>query len=81
MRARHAAAAVAIAGLVPALAALPASAGNGTPIDAGSANRLTVAVYGDSPYGTTPTDDAELQASPAFIRSIKLSAPDSPGPA
>ena len=30
----------------------------------------TVAVYGDAPYGTSPTDTAELQATPAFIASI-----------
>jgi len=29
-----------------------------------------VAVFGDAPYGTTPTDTAELLASPAFIDSI-----------
>src|SRR5215471_5361051 len=31
---------------------------------------LTLAVYGDAPYGTTPTDDAEFLATPAFIDSI-----------
>ena len=50
--------------------ATAAFAGNGNPINAGSANVLTVAVYGDSPYGTTPTDTAEFDASPAFIESI-----------
>jgi hypothetical protein len=30
----------------------------------------TVAVYGDAPYGTSPTDTAELQATPAFIAAI-----------
>jgi hypothetical protein len=30
----------------------------------------TFAVYGDAPYGTTPTDTAEFQATPAFIESI-----------
>jgi hypothetical protein len=34
------------------------------------ANVTTVAVYGDAPYGTTPTDTAELLATPAFIDSI-----------
>jgi len=29
-----------------------------------------VAVFGDAPYGTTPTDHAEFDASPAFINSI-----------
>src|ERR1044071_127625 len=31
---------------------------------------LTIAVYGDAPYGTTPTDTAQLAATPAFIQSI-----------
>ncbi|HVU20339.1 MAG TPA: hypothetical protein VHE09_06370 [Rhizomicrobium sp.] len=35
----------------------------------------TVAVYGDAPYGTSPTDTAELEATPAFIASIN-SDPD-----
>jgi hypothetical protein len=30
----------------------------------------TLAVYGDAPYGTTPTDTAEFEATPAFIDSI-----------
>src|SRR5262249_24932387 len=34
------------------------------------AGALTLAVYGDSPYGITPTDTAEFLASPAFIDSI-----------
>jgi hypothetical protein len=45
-------------------------AGNGTPDDPHSANPLTLAVYGDAPYGTTPTDTAELAATPAFIDAI-----------
>jgi len=31
---------------------------------------INLAVYGDAPYGTTPTDTAEFQASPGFINSI-----------
>ena len=31
---------------------------------------LTVAVFGDAPYGTSPTDNAEFLATPAFIQSI-----------
>jgi hypothetical protein len=31
---------------------------------------LTLAVYGDSPYGTSPTDTAQLAATPGFIDSI-----------
>src|SRR5215813_4458158 len=37
---------------------------------AGASNVSQIAVYGDSPYGTTPTDTAEFLASPAFIDSI-----------
>jgi len=47
-----------------------AIAGNGTAINPDSANTLTLAVYGDAPYGTTPTDTAEFEATPAFIASI-----------
>jgi hypothetical protein len=31
---------------------------------------LTLAVYGDAPYGTSPADTAQFQATPAFIDSI-----------
>lgn len=51
-------------------AATAALAGNGTPINPDSANVLTLAVYGDAPYGTTPTDTSEFEATPAFIDSI-----------
>jgi hypothetical protein len=33
-------------------------------------NVSTIAVYGDAPYGTNPTDTQELEATPAFIASI-----------
>src|SRR3954447_6787780 len=59
------AAAVLCAGL-----AVSAYAGNGTPINTGSADSLTLAVYGDAPYGTTPTDTAEFEATPAFVQSV-----------
>jgi hypothetical protein len=58
------------AALLLALATGPALAGNGAPDSAGSANVLTLAVFGDAPYGTTPTDTAELEATPAFIDAI-----------
>jgi len=45
-------------------------AGNGNPFNPRSGNVLTVAVYGDAPYGLTPTDDSETLATPAFIESI-----------
>ncbi|MER5641017.1 hypothetical protein ABT095_29210 [Kitasatospora sp. NPDC002227] len=31
---------------------------------------FTLAVYGDAPYGTSPTDTAEFQATPAFIAHV-----------
>jgi hypothetical protein len=52
------------------LASAAAFAGNGTPFEPHSANPLTLAVYGDAPYGTSPTDTAEFQATPAFIAAI-----------
>jgi hypothetical protein len=36
----------------------------------GNPNTLTLAVYGDAPYGTSNADTAEFQATPAFIQSI-----------
>ena len=33
-------------------------------------SQMTLAVYGDAPYGTTPTDNAETLATPAFIQAI-----------
>jgi hypothetical protein len=30
----------------------------------------TVAVFGDAPYGTSPTDTAEFEATPAFVDSV-----------
>jgi len=31
---------------------------------------LTIAVYGDAPYGTSPSDTSQLAATPAFIAAI-----------
>jgi len=59
--------AVAAALAVPAAVAL--AGGNGSP-ESSSSNPFTMAVFGDEPYGTTPTDTAEFNATPAFIRSI-----------
>ena len=47
-----------------------ALAGGGSPLNLNASNELTVAVFGDSPYGTTPTDTVEFNDSPAFIASI-----------
>jgi hypothetical protein len=35
-----------------------------------SAGVIDIAVFGDSPYGTTPTDTSEFEAFPAFIDTI-----------
>ncbi|MFD8141451.1 hypothetical protein [Streptomyces sp. NPDC059708] len=62
----YAAAALALAmGVVPAT---PAAAGNGP--SHGARAPFTLAVYGDAPYGTSPTDTSELQATPAFIADV-----------
>ena len=58
---------VVLAGLAIAVSA---TAGNGTPINTGSANEVTLAVYGDAPYATNRTDTAQLEATPAFIDSV-----------
>src|SRR5262245_53131847 len=48
------------------LATAPAAlAGQGS-----HSHALTIAVFGDAPYGTSPTDTAQLEATPAFIDSI-----------
>jgi hypothetical protein len=57
------------AGALALVLAVTALAGNGSPFDR-SANVLTLAVYGDSPYGLTPTDTAQLEATPAFVDSV-----------
>ena len=36
----------------------------------GVRNAITLAVYGDAPYGTSPTDTQQLEATPAFIEAI-----------
>lgn len=41
-----------------------------TPFDTGSQGVRTVAVFGDSPYGTTSSDMAQTTATAAFIDSI-----------
>lgn len=51
------------------VAAATALAGN-TSFDDHSQGVKTIAVFGDSPYGTTPTDNSEFLATPAFIDSI-----------
>jgi hypothetical protein len=36
---------------------------------------IEVAVYGDAPYGTTPTDTSETIATPAFIQAVNAADP------
>jgi hypothetical protein len=60
-----------IAVLATTLAAsTAANAGNGTPDNPHSADAISLAVYGDAPYGTSPTDTSELTATPAFIDAV-----------
>jgi hypothetical protein len=47
-----------------------AFAQNGTPINPHSDNVLTIAVYGDSPYGLNPSDTTQTDLTPQFIASI-----------
>jgi len=39
-------------------------------IPAGPVGKSSIALYGDAPYGTTPTDTSETLATPAFIASV-----------
>src|SRR5262249_29979623 len=54
------------------LGALAMSAGAGATPPAGTDNdgALTLAVYGDSPYGKSNSDTAQFLATPAFIKTI-----------
>jgi hypothetical protein len=47
-----------------------ASPGTGGATAAGGNGSFTYAVYGDAPYGTTPTDTSETAATPAFIDTV-----------
>ncbi len=67
--------ALALGTLLAAAAALslallaPADDGKGG-LRSGEDGPLTMAVYGDAPYGTTPADTAEFTATPAFINAV-----------
>lgn len=52
------------------LAIATAAIGQDAPFDAKLQGVKTVAVFGDSPYGTAPTDTAEFEATQGFINSI-----------
>jgi hypothetical protein len=41
-----------------------------SPFNTKSQGVKNIAVFGDSPYGTSPTDTSQLAATPAFIDSI-----------
>jgi calcineurin-like phosphoesterase family protein len=56
------------------LAGSPVRAQNGPPFVPRSNNVLTLAVYGDSPYGTSPTDRTQSDETAAFIASINADA-------
>jgi hypothetical protein len=68
MRSRILMAAVAGAALCAVPAVAGAAAGQ-SPADAGNRS-FTMAVYGDAPYGTNPTDTSETAATPAFIDAV-----------
>jgi hypothetical protein len=59
----------ALAAVLTVLPAGVAGADNGRS-GGGGARATTLAVYGDAPYGTNPTDTAEFTATPAFVDSI-----------
>lgn len=55
--------------LTLALASALAACGGGN-----DASKTTVAVIGDVPYGTSPSDNSQVQANPAFINAINNDA-------
>ena len=62
-----------VVSVVLGIVALVAAAEGGDvkgPFDTKLANTLVIAAFGDAPYGTSPTDTAQFQATPAFIDSI-----------
>ena len=65
---KHCAAAAATAAAVLLVATGVASADG--PSDRTHDDTFTMAVFGDSPYGTKPSDIAEQNATPAFVDSI-----------
>jgi hypothetical protein len=61
---------VATISLLLGLAAPAMANGNPNPLVPLGKTASTVAVFGDAPYGTTPTDTAEFLATPAFIDAV-----------
>jgi hypothetical protein len=66
---RHDILAAGIAGLLAIAPSAAASANTDGSRDIGRGG-VTMAVYGDAPYGTSPTDTAQFAATPAFIDSV-----------
>src|SRR3954453_6271613 len=62
--------ALGIAAALSLMSAASAFASNGDALNSGSANPLTVAVYGDAPYGVNPADPSQFNATPAFIDAV-----------
>ncbi|RKE17983.1 hypothetical protein [Streptomyces sp. TLI_171] len=62
----------AAAGLALALSVVPATTASADQDGPGRGARapFTLGVYGDAPYGTSPTDTTEFRATPAFIASV-----------
>ena len=59
------AAAIAVASIIPTAANAVAA-----PAPRGDSGSFSYAVYGDAPYGTSPTDTSETAATPAFIDRV-----------
>jgi hypothetical protein len=58
-------------GLALALSVIPAAAtADASDFGHGARAPFTLAVYGDAPYGTSPTDTSEFDATPAFIANV-----------
>jgi Calcineurin-like phosphoesterase len=62
--------ALCIAAALTLAGASTAFASDGNALNSGSANPLTVAVYGDAPYGVNPADTSQFEATPAFIEAV-----------
>jgi hypothetical protein len=53
-----------------ALSLVPAATAAATPPPTHGSGSFSYAVYGDAPYGTSPTDTSETAATPAFIDRV-----------
>ncbi|SHL28168.1 hypothetical protein [Actinacidiphila paucisporea] len=58
-------------GVALALSVIPAATtADASDFGHGTRAPFTLAVYGDAPYGTSPTDTSEFDATPAFIANV-----------